>query len=176
MQTFLPVDSVCIGCPTTFFFENLFARVCFSKKYQTGKNSLDQNSSTKHPHNEIRSTQHLNPVSRATSKWPIKICGTWLVIKQFYCFFANHNASFSDNWMIFPRFCTLFTYRLFTVPYFSVSSSRSTALHYGRPYILDLYQIYFLASLPPLPDINPTCYKPRLDLETALLLSANQIQ
>ena len=152
MQTFLPVDSVCIGCPTTFFFP------------------------TKHPHNEIRSTQHLNPVSRATSKWPIKICGTWLVIKQFYCFFANHNASFSDNWMIFRRFCTLFTYRLFTVPYFFVSSSRSTALHYGRPYILNLYQIYFLASPPPPLDINPTCYKPRLDLETALLLSANQIQ
>ena len=36
-----------------------------------------------------------------------------------------------------------------------------------------------LLSLPPPPppaDINPTCYKPRLDLENALLLSANQIQ
>ena len=144
----------------------LFARVCFSKKYQTGKNSLAQNSSTKHPRNAIWSTQHLNPVSRATSKWPIKICGTWLVIKRLYCFFANHNAAFTDNWIIFSRFCTLFTYRLFTVRYFSLSSSRSTALHYGRPYILDLYQIYFLASLPP-------HSKPRLDLETALLLSAN---
>ena len=87
MQTFLPVNSVCIGYHTTSSsIFNLFARVCFSKKYQTGKNSPDQNSSTKHPHNAIRSTQHLNPVSRATSKWPIKICGTWLVVKQFYCF------------------------------------------------------------------------------------------
>ena len=33
------------------------------------KNILDR-------HAPIRSTQHLNPVSRATSKWPIKICGT----------------------------------------------------------------------------------------------------
>ena len=65
---------------------NLFTRVCFSKKYQTGKNLLDQNSSSKHPHNAIRSTQHLTPVSRATSKWPIKICGTRLVLKKFYCF------------------------------------------------------------------------------------------
>ena len=146
-----------MGCPTTSSsIFDLFARVCFSKKYQTGKNSLDQNSSTKHPHNAIRSTQHLNPVSRATSKWPIKICGTWLVMKQLYCFFANHKFSFSDNWIIFPHFCTLFTYRLFTVPYFSESSSRSTAFmitfHYGRPYILDLYQMY---SLSPPPDINP---------------------
>ena len=87
MQTFLPVDSVCMGCPTTSrSICNLFARVCFSKKYQTGKNSLDQNSSSKHPHNAIRSTQHLTPVSRATSKWPIKICGIRLVIKKFYCF------------------------------------------------------------------------------------------
>ena len=150
MQTFSPVDSVCVGCPTTSSsIFNLFARVCFSKKYQTGKNSPDQNSSTNHPHNAIRLTHHLNPVSRATSKCPIKICGTWLVIKQFYCFFANHSGSFSENWIIFPRFCTLFTYRLFTVSYFSVSSSRSTALHYGRPpYILDFYQIYFLASVP----------------------------
>ena len=99
MQTFLPVDSSCIGCPTTSSsICNLFARLCFSKKYQTGKNSLDQNSSTKHPHNAIRSTQHLNPVSRATSKWPIKIWGTWLVIKQFYCFLANHNASCFILW------------------------------------------------------------------------------
>ena len=151
MQTFLPVNSVCIGYHTTSSsIFNLFARVCFSKKYQTGKNSPDQNSSTKHPHNAIRSTQHLNPVSLATSKWPIKICGTWLVVKQFYCFFANHSGSFSENWIIFSRFCTLFSYRLFTVHYFSVSSSRSTALHYGRPtYILDLYQIYFIAFLPP---------------------------
>ena len=151
MQTFLPVNSVCIGCHTTSSsIVNLFARVCFSKKYQTGKNSPDQNSSTKHPHNAIRSTQHLNPVSRATSKWPIKIWGTRLVIKQFYCFLASHSGSFSENWIIFPRFCTLFTDRLFTVPYFYLSSSRTTALHYARPpYILDLYQIYFLASLPP---------------------------
>ena len=115
MQTFLPVDSSCIGCPTTSSsICNLFARLCFSKKYQTGKNSLDQNSSTKHPHDAIRSTQHLNPVSRATSKWPIKIWGTWLVIKQFYCFLliTMLHASFADNWIIFPRFCTLFTYGL----------------------------------------------------------------
>ena len=88
MQTFLPVNSVCIGYHTTSrSIFNLFARVCFSKKYQTGKNTPEQNSSTKHPHNGIRSTQHLNQVSRATSKWPMKICGTWLVVKQFYCFF-----------------------------------------------------------------------------------------
>ena len=164
-----------MGCPTTSSsIFDLFARVCFSKKYQTGKNSLDQNSSTKHPHNAIRSTQHLNPVSRATSKWPIKICGTWLVIKQFYCFFANHSGSFSENWIIFPRFCTLFTYRLFTVTYFSVSSSRSTALHYGRHHISWI----FIKSTfsPPSPRINPTHSKPRLDLETALLFSANQIK
>ena len=158
MQTFLPVDNSCIGCPTTSSsICNLFARLCFSKKYQTGKNSLDQNSSTKHPHNAIRSTQHLNPVSLATWKWSIKICGTWLVIKQFYCFLliTMLHASFADNWIIFPRFCTLFTYGLFTVPYFSVSSSRSTALHYGRPYyILDLYQIYFF-SFPPPPRHKP---------------------
>ena len=87
MQTFLPVDSVCMGCATTSSsICNLFPRVCFSKKYQTGKNLLDQNSSSKHPHNAIRSTQHLTPVSRATSKWPIKICGTRLVIKKSYCF------------------------------------------------------------------------------------------
>ena len=119
MQTFLPVNSVCIGCHTTSSsIFNLFARVCFSKKYQTGKNSPDQNSSTKHPHNTIRSTQHLNPVSRTTSKWPIKICGTWFVIKQSFFFFANHSGSFSENWIIFPRFGRLFTYRLFTVPLF----------------------------------------------------------
>ena len=83
MQTFFPVDSVCMGCPaTSSSICNLFTRVCFSKKYQTGKNLLDQNSSTKHPHNAIRSTQHLNPVSRATSK----ICGIRLVIKKVYCF------------------------------------------------------------------------------------------
>ena len=76
-QTFLPVDSVCIGCPTTSSAVcNLFTRECFSKKYQTGKNLLDQILSLKHPHSTIRSTQHLTPVSRATSKWLIKICGT----------------------------------------------------------------------------------------------------
>ena len=86
-QTFLPVDSVCIGCPTTSSAVcNLFTRECFSKKYQTGKNLLDQILSLKHPHSTIRSTQHLTPVSRATSKWLIKICGTWLVIKKLYCF------------------------------------------------------------------------------------------
>ena len=66
---------------------NLFVRVCFSKKYQTDKSLLDQNSSSKHPHNAIRSAQHLNPVSRATSKLLIKIV----------FFFANYSASFSDN-------------------------------------------------------------------------------
>ena len=149
MQTFLPVDSVCIGCPTTSSsICNLFARVCFSKKYQTGKNSLEMFCGRILIHNAIRSTQHLNPVSRATSKWPIKICGTWLVMKQFYCFFFLP-ITMLHSMIYFLRFCTLFTNRLFTVPYFSVSSSRSTALHYGRPYILYLYQIYFLASLPP---------------------------
>ena len=146
-----------MGCPTTSSsIFNLFARVCFSKKYQKGKNSLDQNSSTKHPHNAIRSTQHLNPVSRATSKWPIKICGTWLVIKQLYCFFASHNVSFSDNWIIFPRVCTLFTYRLFTVPYFSVSSSRSTAFHFSLGAAIYLGFVSNVLSLPPPPDINPS--------------------
>ena len=134
MQTFLPVDSVCMGCPTTSSsICNLFTRVCFSKKYQTGKNLLDQNSSTKHLHNAIRSTQHLNPVSRATSKWPIQICGIRLAIKKVYCFLpitvlhyliielyflvfalcllinrllfsANHSSSFSDNIIIFLVF------------------------------------------------------------------------
>ena len=43
MQTFLPEDSVCIGYHTTSSsIWNLFARVCFSKKYQTGKSILDQ--------------------------------------------------------------------------------------------------------------------------------------
>ena len=161
-----------MGCPTTSSsIFDLFARVCFSKKYQTGKNSLDQNSSTKHPHNAIRSTQHLNPVSRATSKWPIKICGTWLVMKQLYCFFANHKFSFSDNWIIFPHFCTLFTYRLFTVPYFSESSSRSTAFHFSLRAAIYLGFVSNVLSLPSAPR-----HKPRLDLENALLLSANQIQ
>ena len=175
MQTFLPVNSVCIGYHTTSrSIFNLFARVCFSKKYQTGKNTPEQNSSTKHPHNGIRSTQHLNQVSRATSKWPMKICGTWLVVKQFYCFFANHSGSFSENWIIFPRFCTLFTYRLFTVPYF-------LQVHRVRPlYITGGHHISWICIKstfsPPSPRINPTHAKPRLDLETALLLSANQIQ
>ena len=112
---------------------NLFVRVCFSKKCQTDKNLLDQNSSSKHPHNAIRSAQHLNPVSRATSKLLIKIV-----------FFLPITVLHSLI-IAFPRFWTRFT-----VPYFSVSSWRSTALHYGRPpYILDFYQIYFLASLPP---------------------------
>ena len=112
---------------------NLFVRVCFSKKYQTDKNLLDQNSSSKHPHNAIRSAQHLNPVSRATTKLLIKIV-----------FFLPITVLHSVI-IAFPRFWTRFT-----VTYFSVSSWRSTALHYGRPpYILDFYQIYFLASLPP---------------------------
>ena len=88
MQTFLPVDRQCLyGLSYNFEFSlNLFTRVCFSKKYQTDKNLQDQNSSSKHPHNAIRSTQHLTPVSCSTSKWPIKICGTRLVIKKVYCF------------------------------------------------------------------------------------------
>ena len=131
---------------------NLFARLSFSKKYQTDKNLLDQNSSSKHPHNAIRSAQHLNLVSRATSKLLIKIAAPdWFLniyialLLLLFFFFANHSALFSDNCITFPRFCTRFT-----VPYLSVSSSGSTALHYGRPpYILDFYQISFLASLPP---------------------------
>ena len=52
MQTFLPEDSVCIGYHTTSSsIWNLFARVCFLKKYQTSKKILDQNSSSKRPHN-----------------------------------------------------------------------------------------------------------------------------
>ena len=151
MQTFSPVDSVCVGCPTTSSsIFNLFTRVCFSRKVSNGQKFTGSKFVHKTSPQCNSIDTHLNPASRATSKWPIKICGTWLVIKQFYRFFANHSASFSENWIIFPRFCTLFTYRLFTVTYFSLSSSRSTALHYGRPpYILDFYQIYFLASVPP---------------------------
>ena len=87
---------------------NLFVRVCFSKKYQTDKSLLDQNLSSKHPHNAIRSAQHLNPVSRATSKLLIKIAAPdWFLNISIFCccccffffffFFANHSASFSDN-------------------------------------------------------------------------------
>ena len=158
MQTFLSEDSVCIGHHTTSSsIWNLFAWVCFSKKYQTGKNLLHQNSSSKHPHNAIRSAQHLNPVSRATSKLPIKIAAPdWFL--NISIFFANHGSSLSDNWIIFPRFCTQFTYRLFTVHYFSVSSSRSTALVTGGyvPWIC-----MKSTFSPHSPDITPTCYKPR---------------
>ena len=134
---------------------NLFVRVCFSKKYQTDKNLLDQNSSSKHPHNAILSAQHLNPVSRATSKllikiaapdWFLKISIDLLLLLLFFLFFFFLPITVLHSLIIaFPRFWTRFT-----VTYFSVSSWRSTALHYGRPpYILDFYQIYFLASLPP---------------------------
>ena len=58
---------------TSISIWNLFVLVCFSKKYETDKNLLDENSSSKHPHNAIRWAQHLNPVSRATSKLLIKI-------------------------------------------------------------------------------------------------------
>ena len=175
MQTFSPVDSVCVGCPTTSSsIFNSFARVCFSRKVSNGQKFTGSKFVHKTSPQCNSIDTHLNPASRATSKWPIKICGTWLVIKQFYRFFANHSGSFSENWIIFPRFCTLFTYRLFTVTYFSVSSSRSTALHYGRHHISWI----FIKSTfpPPSPRINPTHSKPRLDLETALLFSANQIQ
>ena len=121
-----------LSCDFEFNLEFICTSV-FSKKYQTDKNLLDQNSSSKLPHNAIRSAQHLNPVSRATSKLLIKIV-----------FFLPITVLHSLI-IAFPRFWTRFT-----VPYFSVSSWRSTALHYGRPpYILDFYQIYFLASLPP---------------------------
>ena len=45
-----------------------------------------------------------------------------------------------------------------------------------RAAILYLGFVSNLLSFLPPPDINPTCYKPRLDLENASLLSANQIQ
>ena len=137
MQTFLSEDSVCIGHHTTSSsIWNLFAWVCFSKKYQTGKNLLHQNSSSK------------LPIKIAAPDWFLNIS----------IFFANHGSSLSDNWIIFPRFCTQFTYRLFTVHYFSVSSSRSTALVTGGyvPWIC-----MKSTFSPPSPDINPTCYKPR---------------
>ena len=138
---------------TSISIWNLFVLVCFSKKYQTDKNLLDENSSSKHPHNAIRSAQHLNPVSRATSKLLIKIAApdwflnisiVFVVVVVFLFFFLPITVLHSLI-IAFPRFWTRFT-----VTYFSISSWRSTALHYGRPpHKLNFYQIYFLASLPP---------------------------
>ena len=90
---------------------NLFVRVCFSKKYQTDKNLLDQNSSSKHPHNAILSAQHLNPVSRATSKLLIKIAAPdWFLnisIDQLLLFLPI--TVLHSLIIVFPRFWTRFT-------------------------------------------------------------------
>ena len=89
----------------------------------------------------IKTSPQCNSIG--TTPEPSLTCNLKVANKD--CFFFLPITVLHSLIIAFPRFWTRFT-----VPYFSVSSWRSTALHYGRPpYILDFYQIYFLASLPP---------------------------
>ena len=152
MQTFLPEDSVCIGwiIMRLRFQFGIYLYECVLKKVSNGQKFTGSKFviKTSPQCNSIGTTPE--PSLTCNLKVANKDCGTWLVLKHFYCvvvvvFFFLPITVLHSLIIAFPRFWTRFT-----VPYFSVSSWRSTALHYGRPpYILDFYQIYFLASLLP---------------------------
>ena len=130
------------------------ANLFVSRQCLYSKNLLDQNSSSKHPHNTIRLTQPL-----AQSKWPIKICGTRLVLKQFYCFLpitVLHSliielySSFLHSVYLETVDGPLFFREFFEINCFTLRA----AMHVPWICIKCTFS-------PPSPDINPTCYKPR---------------
>ena len=162
MQTFLPVDRQCLyGLSNNFEFN--FRFICesvFFKKVSNGQKFTG----SKFVHKTSPQCNSIDTTPEPSLTRNLKVANKDLrhligyeTIVLFFLLITNFHSLIIE--LYFPIFalCLLIGCSLSPI---SPKVHRDRPLftfHYGRPYILDLYQMYFLFPPPPSPppDINP---------------------